>query len=205
MRHLMATKRMLAVAIVALGCVLAAPLSLPGGAAGASSGAAPASAADSVVAAGRGRYYYTDIGIILLSGAPGQGPTGSASFNVFGIPILGPVTCLSVTGPDLGGGRPGSPTTAVMNVLSTTFGVVTVRLVDNGGNGADTISAYPAGRGEGDCSPFTGGVDDVLIAGRATVFDAPLIPTSKDQCKNGGYAQFGFRNQGQCVAFVNHH
>lgn len=30
----------------------------------------------------------------------------------------------------------------------------------------------------------------------------PLAPTSKDQCKNGGYALFGFENQGQCVAYV---
>ena len=28
-------------------------------------------------------------------------------------------------------------------------------------------------------------------------------PTTKDQCKNGGYATFGFRNQGECVSFVN--
>jgi len=30
------------------------------------------------------------------------------------------------------------------------------------------------------------------------------VPTSKDQCKNGVYAQFGFRNQGQCVSFFEH-
>jgi hypothetical protein len=28
-------------------------------------------------------------------------------------------------------------------------------------------------------------------------------PTSKDQCKKGGWAHFGFRNQGQCIRFVN--
>jgi hypothetical protein len=28
------------------------------------------------------------------------------------------------------------------------------------------------------------------------------LPTSKAQCKNGGFARFGFKNQGQCVAFV---
>ncbi len=28
-------------------------------------------------------------------------------------------------------------------------------------------------------------------------------PTSKDQCKNLGWMNFSFRNQGQCVAFVN--
>ncbi len=27
-------------------------------------------------------------------------------------------------------------------------------------------------------------------------------PTSKEQCKNGGWQQFGFRNQGQCVRAV---
>jgi hypothetical protein len=28
-------------------------------------------------------------------------------------------------------------------------------------------------------------------------------PTSKNQCKNGGYAAFGFENQGQCIKSVN--
>jgi hypothetical protein len=31
-----------------------------------------------------------------------------------------------------------------------------------------------------------------------------LVLTGKDQCHNGGWAQFGFKNQGQCIAFVNH-
>lgn len=31
-----------------------------------------------------------------------------------------------------------------------------------------------------------------------------VVPTSKDQCRNGGYAQYGFQNQGQCIAFVEH-
>jgi hypothetical protein len=31
-----------------------------------------------------------------------------------------------------------------------------------------------------------------------------LTPTTKDQCTNGGWQQFGFKNQGQCIAFVNH-
>jgi hypothetical protein len=38
--------------------------------------------------------------------------------------------------------------------------------------------------------------------GDFTVVDAPSTPTSKDQCKNGGFALFGFKNQGECVAFV---
>jgi hypothetical protein len=33
-------------------------------------------------------------------------------------------------------------------------------------------------------------------------------PTNKDQCKNGGWQTFNnptFRNQGQCVSYVEHH
>jgi WD40 repeat protein len=29
------------------------------------------------------------------------------------------------------------------------------------------------------------------------------FPTSKDQCKNGGWKAFGFKNQGQCIQYVN--
>jgi hypothetical protein len=28
-------------------------------------------------------------------------------------------------------------------------------------------------------------------------------PTSMDQCKKGGWEDFGFKNQGQCIRFVN--
>jgi hypothetical protein len=29
-------------------------------------------------------------------------------------------------------------------------------------------------------------------------------PTTKEDCKNGGYAKYGFKNQGQCIKAVNH-
>ena len=29
-------------------------------------------------------------------------------------------------------------------------------------------------------------------------------PASKEECKHGGWQRFGFKNQGQCIAFVNH-
>jgi hypothetical protein len=42
-----------------------------------------------------------------------------------------------------------------------------------------------------------------LTNGRATVFDAPLLPTSKDQCKNGGWRDFSqFKAQGDLLNFV---
>ena len=31
------------------------------------------------------------------------------------------------------------------------------------------------------------------------------MPNDKDQCKNGGWEQYGFPNQGQCIKFVNQH
>ena len=41
-------------------------------------------------------------------------------------------------------------------------------------------------------------------SGGVTIVDAPPVPTSKDQCKNGGWRNYGttFKNQGQCVEFV---
>jgi hypothetical protein len=48
----------------------------------------------------------------------------------------------------------------------------------------------------GDTSPFNLPQDYVVI-------DAKPLPTSKDQCKNGGWHDFGvFTNQGDCVSFV---
>ena len=36
-----------------------------------------------------------------------------------------------------------------------------------------------------------------------TVTVAAALPTSTDQCKNGGWQNFaGFKNQGDCVSFV---
>jgi YVTN family beta-propeller protein len=39
---------------------------------------------------------------------------------------------------------------------------------------------------------------------------APQPPKSKEECKHGGYLKFGpsagpFKNQGQCVSYVEHH
>jgi hypothetical protein len=40
-------------------------------------------------------------------------------------------------------------------------------------------------------------------SGDFTVIDAPPLPSSQDQCTTRGWRQFGFKNQGQCIAFVN--
>ena len=49
-------------------------------------------------------------------------------------------------------------------------------------------------------SPYLGGA----VSKTLTVTCEPK-PTSKAQCKNGGWRNFPqFKNQGQCIAFVNH-
>lgn len=164
---------------------------------------------DTVTATGGGSTI-TGLNLSAQSGTSGQNPSGTASFTAFGMfDIAGSVTCLSVTGPDRGAGTATAPTTAVLNFVDTNppFAgtVFTTELVDNGGNGADTISTAPTGRSPTDCSAF-GGLTDTLTNGRAVVFDAPPLPTSKDQCKDGGWQSFGvFKNQGDCVSFVATH
>jgi hypothetical protein len=53
----------------------------------------------------------------------------------------------------------------------------------------------------------TADISNITVNG---VLQVPLVgpPTSKDQCKKGGWQNFNnpsFKNQGQCVAYVNHH
>lgn len=51
---------------------------------------------------------------------------------------------------------------------------------------------------------FVGNVDALTINDTTYDFelDAP-DPQTKDDCKNGGWEDHGFRNQGQCIQFVN--
>lgn len=48
----------------------------------------------------------------------------------------------------------------------------------------------------------SGYVDNVVVtsAGTTTVYDFEVPPTAKDDCKKGGYVNFGFDNQGECIA-----
>jgi hypothetical protein len=48
-------------------------------------------------------------------------------------------------------------------------------------------------------------LDNVVVqqSGGATVYDFEPVPTSAADCKNGGWQNYGFRNQGQCIQFVN--
>jgi hypothetical protein len=149
-----------------------------------------------------------DIQVDAHSGPSGENPGGFASLHTIvqlqvgsqtfdeDVVVSGPVTCLNVTG-----------NAAVIKIDATEpflLGVVEIDLVDNGGSGSDLFGVLrplppPSPT---DCSGGT--ATAVPLDGRAVVFDAKPLPTTKDQCRGDGWKQFGFKNQGQCIAFVNH-
>ena len=45
--------------------------------------------------------------------------------------------------------------------------------------------------------------DEGLTGYDLTISPADVDPQSKDQCKDGSWESYGFRNQGQCIKFVN--
>ena len=66
-------------------------------------------------------------------------------------------------------------------------------------------SAYVTGETRSTNFPTTAGAFQTTHAGGLDVFVAKIatLPTSTDQCKNGGWKTFGvFKNQGDCVSFV---
>jgi hypothetical protein len=82
-----------------------------------------------------------------------------------------------------------------------------------------TAATIAAGGGQVDVPTGTINSADVLIDVQGTadltnitvngVTEVPVVvPTTKAQCKKGGWKTFTdpkFKNQGQCVAYVNHH
>lgn len=142
------------------------------------------------------------------SGPSGENPGGSVSFNPLGIlPISGPVTCLDVSG-----------NTAVMTVAGPFparpgFTAFFVKLTDNGGSGLDRFEYWPWVDEiplPSDCRTATSDYFGGPLIGRAVVTDAdaddqPPVPTSRKQCRHGGFARFGFPSKRQCIKYVNRH
>ena len=138
------------------------------------------------------------------SGPSGEDPSGDAAFGLnlaLPVSISSPVSCLNVTGNTavmtLSGPFPNGPAGLI---------AVIVRVVDNGGSGRDRFEYYPVLPEIGflpDCVTGAPGYFGGPLDGRAQVFDAPPAPASKSQCLHGGFAGFGFRNQGQCIKFVS--
>ncbi|MGA8926071.1 MAG: hypothetical protein WB462_07600 [Solirubrobacterales bacterium] len=129
------------------------------------------------------------------SGPSGENPTGEIRTNQGSfLPDSGPITCLAVNG-----------NTATFNWMSSILlgEVLTEQVVDDS---PDTFAIEtPIGfRAPTDCSPPGHVATYQVTSGDFKVVDAQPPPTTKDQCKDGGWKQFGFANQGLCIAFVNH-
>jgi hypothetical protein len=139
-----------------------------------------------------------------VSDAGGANPSGEVNYHMgggFGPNVSATVVCLSVSG-----------NTAVIGFVGTMDGplqlpqrvVGELVVTDNGPGAIDTLglSERITDTGTPDCSA-PGPVQPQQVTGDIVVHPA-AVPTSKDQCKNGGWRNFGdtFKNQGQCVAFV---
>jgi hypothetical protein len=128
------------------------------------------------------------------SGPSGEDPTGTVMmFPLDG----GPVTCLNVNGID-----------AVIGIATPTTnpGGFLIYVSDNAtpGEGSDTLALVPVA-GPPEVCPAPVSPNTAIFTGDITVIDAPPVLISKQQCKNGGWRNFPqFKNQGQCIAFVNH-
>ena len=151
------------------------------------------------------------------SGPAGENPTGTAAWHVGG--GSGPtwnvdVTCLAVDGKTAVFGFSG-----IADIFGFTPVAGLARVTDGGGPGSGLDSfiwAQVTGTeggapipGPTNCSSYPAGFQPSGFrtafnrAGDIVIIDTPAVPTTKDQCKDGGWRNFpGFRNQGDCVSFV---
>jgi hypothetical protein len=133
----------------------------------------------------------TIIRLDATSGPSGENPSGELAWAGTSFIDGGQVTCLAVSG-----------NSATLNFESAFLGVsVTVHVVDDD---PDTISILVLGRAATDCSPPPEINVSPLTSGDITVVDAQPLPTTKAQCRRGGWKRFGFENQGQCIRFIKH-
>jgi hypothetical protein len=128
------------------------------------------------------------------SGPSGEHPTGSVRVDVqfdYGTEPFdsGEVTCLNVSG--------NRATIGVDLGVGVVFAVE-----DNDGAGQDRLSVSVGGEAPSICPAVPSIGLSPIFGGDITVHDAVPFPTSKDQCKNGGWDGFGFKNQGRCISFV---
>jgi hypothetical protein len=129
------------------------------------------------------------------SGPSGENPTGHVTMTFVGTRLDGNVTCLIVRDDD----------SAVLNFVSTTGFLQRMTITDGSASGSNDVIglSFPQPPAT-DCNTGTQTfIGFFTLIGDIVVTDAPPLPTSKDQCKNGGWQSYGiFKNQGDCVSFV---
>jgi hypothetical protein len=130
------------------------------------------------------------LGIDAHSGPSGENPTGTVSFVG-----TNRVTCLNVNGT--------RATIGIETVISTVTFEVLVFVTDNAASGQPDEIYWDSGGNEPGVCPSTLTPGAERVTGDFVVHDAQPFPTTKEQCKNGGWQSYGvFKNQGDCVNFV---
>jgi hypothetical protein len=139
----------------------------------------------------------TILALNATSGPSGENPSGLVRFDTIGFHLGGPVTCLAVNG--------NTATISFPSQMDFFGDTITVEVVDDQPDTwafADTTEIE--GRAPTDCSPLgdaPGVHRNPLSSGDFTVVDSQ--PPTRRQCLNNGWKQFGFANQGLCIAFVS--
>jgi hypothetical protein len=162
--------------------------------------AAQVPAGDSVIGSGTARFVTPDLAgltvpfsIDVRSGPSGEDPVGSLQLL---IPFDDP-TCLAIRS---GGGQVADE--AVINFRNTLTGARVLVRIAGGTSGPRQIWLSTASSSS-DCSFVPPISVAEVIEGSISIFDAPPLPTTTEQCKNGGWKTFGvFKNQGDCTSFV---
>jgi hypothetical protein len=81
----------------------------------------------------------------------------------------------------------------------------------SGGGGEANGNSYPdALSADGTLVVFESDASNLVPGDTNAAFDVfatqvPAFPGSKEDCEHGGWRRFGFKNQGQCIAFVEAH
>jgi len=139
-----------------------------------------------------------------VSDAGGANPSGQVSYFLgvgptSGESVSATVVCLSVSGNTAVIGFQG---TSVRPLLPPVPVVGELVVADNGPADSllDTVDLMPERvTGVANCAAPGPISFERSVAGDVIVHP-PAVPTSKDQCKNGGWRNFpDFKNQGQCV------
>ena len=73
-----------------------------------------------------------------------------------------------------------------------------LRTINPGGAFTLTIVATPT-----ECGTFTNTASDSALTVEAPFTVAGCLPTTKAQCKRGGWKEFGYPDQGTCISDVN--
>jgi hypothetical protein len=180
-------KRTAVVIVMVLGAVLA-----PGAAAQTPTRDSVAGFAET--GSGRGFANFT---FDVSSGPSGENPTGTVKLDTF-FGVIGPldVSCLTVSG--------NKAAMILPAPVGTTSVAGLVVAVQDDGPGQDRIDYHTVATLPDSC-PVPSAVSTATVSGDITITDAPPLPTSTRQCRNGGWRSYSsFKSQGDCVSFVVH-